>query len=85
MKLQLQQPAQVTGCGKMYLEPGPMLFVIPPGLPLQLSGSQVLLVSTRHVVEGKEEGLRVQLLKQGRVVQHRQLHLRVGSWNTCWR
>ena len=69
----------------IYLEPSPMLFVVPPGLPLELSGCQVLLVSTRHVVESKEEGLRVQLLKQGGVVQHRQLHLRVGSWNTCWR
>ena len=55
--------AQVTGGGTMYLKPGPMLFVIPPGLPLQLPGSQILLVSARHVVKRKEEGLRVQLLK----------------------
>ena len=55
--------AQVTGGGTTYLKPRPMLFVIPPGLPLQLSGSQILLVSARHVVKRKEEGLRVQLLK----------------------
>ena len=79
------QGLQVERRCKVYLEPGPVLFVIPPGLPLELPSCQVLLVGARHVVEGEEERFCIQLLKEGRVVQHGQLHLRVGSWNaTRW-
>ena len=56
-----------------------MLLVIPPGLPFELPSCQVLLMCARHVVESKEEGFCVQLLEEGRVVQHRQLNLGIGS------
>ena len=59
------------------LEPSSMLLVVAPGLPFQLPGSQILLMGARHVVEGKEERLCVQLLEEGRVVQNRQLDLGV--------
>lgn len=60
-----------------------MLLVVAPGLPLQLAGCQVLLQAARLVVEGEEQGLTVQLLKQGRVVQDGQLLGGVGSWHGC--
>lgn len=58
-----------------------MLFVISPGLPFELSCCQILLVSAGHVVESEEERFCVQLLKQGRIIEDRQLDLRVGSWD----
>ena len=56
-----------------------MLFVVPPGLPLQLPRREVLLQAARLIVEGEEQGLTVQLLKQGRVVQDGQLLGGVGG------
>ena len=47
-----------------------MLLVVAPGLSLQLSCCQVLLVSSRLVVEGIEEGLCLQLFEQLRVLQY---------------
>ena len=58
-----------------------MLFVVSPGLPFELSCCQILLVSAGHVVESEKEGFCVQLLKQRRVIEDRQLDLRVGSWD----
>ena len=49
-------------------EPGAVLLVIPPRLPLQLTRSQVLLVAARLVVEAEEERLTIQLLEQRGVV-----------------
>lgn len=46
-----------------------MLLVVAPGLSLQLSCCQVLLVSPRLVVEGIEESLCLQFLEQLRVLQ----------------
>ena len=46
-----------------------MLLVVSPGLPFELAGGQVLLVRAGLVVEGVEEGLRLQLLKQQGAVQ----------------
>jgi len=43
--------------------------VVAPGLPFELLGCQVLLVSAWLVVEGEEQRLRVQLGIRGRVIE----------------
>lgn len=53
--------------------------MVAPGLPFELLGRQVLLVAPRLVVEGKEEGLGVQLGICGRVIQRGVLGGRVAG------
>lgn len=56
-----------------------MVLVVAPALPLELTCSQILLEAAGLVVEAEEERLRIQLLKQLRVAQQRQLLLRPGT------
>lgn len=66
------------------LEPCPMLFVVAPRLPLEFACCQVLLVCGWLVVERKEEGLRVQALKQGGAVHRSRADAWVALWPGTW-
>ena len=61
-----------------------MLFVVPPGLPLEFTGRQVLLQAAWLVVEGKEQGFTVQLLEERRVVKDGQLLSGIGCRHRSW-
>lgn len=54
-----------------------MLLVISPRLALELASRQVLLVSSRLVVEGVEQGFCLQLLKELRIFQDGNLGIRI--------
>lgn len=55
------------------------MLMVAPALPFELTCSQVLLEAARLVVKAEEEGLWIQLLKELRVAQQRQLLLRPGT------